>query len=231
MDTSGIENVLGYRFGSSGLLARALTHSSWANENLAPAAAVDNGSNETLEFLGDSVLGLVIAEKLFEMFPSATEGQLTLMKHRLVSMETLAGVATRLDLASRIRMSIGLERTRGREKPSLLADTLEALIGAVFSDGGYGAARDVVARAFEDELAAASPETSADYKSMLQERLQGVKLQTPEYSVKEVSGPPHERHFRVEAVWQGGRAAGEGRSRKAAEMDAARKALESMADD
>ncbi len=228
MDPSGLENILGYSFRSPELLSRALTHSSWANEN--PIAGSDEArcDNETFEFLGDSVLGLVVAEVLLELYPSASEGELTVMKHRLVSMETLADVARRLDLAGEVRISAGLERHRGRERPSLLSDTLEAVIGAMFLDGGYEVAQSFIRNAFADELTSASPGASSDFKSMLQEKLQAQKLPTPAYNILEVTGPPHDRHFRVEAVWEGGRTEGEGRSKKSAETDAARKALESI---
>lgn len=233
MGLADLENLIGYRFRSPELLERALTHSSWANENKPAVNAVTRrrDDNETLEFLGDSVLGLVIAEKLLEAHPGLGEGSLTVMKHRLVSASTLASVAKRLRVGDFVRVSRGLEIGGGRDKTALLADTLEALIGAVFLDGGYQEASHMVARSFSEELSVVTPQASVDFKSLLQERLQARKLETPRYTLIEESGPPHDRMFRVEAAWAGGRAEGTGRSIKLAEMDAASKVLESMADD
>lgn len=225
-----LETIIGHRFSDPKILERALTHRSWAVENLPgePDENVRALENESLEFLGDSVVGLVIAEKLFEAHPRSNEGGLTLMKHSLVSTETLARVADSIDLGSYLRVGRGEEKTGGRKKRALLANTVEAVIGAVFVDGGYAAARLFIGRLFDEELKQADPENSVDYKTMLQERLQGAKMQPPVYKVVETKGPPHARCFLVEATWETGRTSAEGRTIKAAEMLAAEKALEAL---
>ena len=224
-----LERRLGYNFRDAGLLERALTHRSWAHENpLSDSENVRDGQNESLEFVGDSVLGLVMAEELYLENPTFNEGHLTLMKHRLVSTETLAKVSAELDLGSYLRMGRGEEKTGGRGKQALLADALEAVIGAVFFDAGYVEARQFIKRIFAKELKIATPDSSVDYKTMLQEKLQAQKQGTPEYRVVKTEGLPHERRFWVEAVWENGTSSGEGTSIKAAEMMAARQAIESL---
>lgn len=224
-----LERRLGYQFRDVGLLERALTHRSWAHENRSnDGENPRDAQNESLEFVGDSVLGLVIAEELYLENPTLNEGQLTLMKHRLVSTETLARLSDGLEIGNHLRMGKGEEKTGGRAKHALLADALEAVIGAVFFDAGYVEARNFVKKVFVKELKAATPDGSVDYKTMLQEKLQAQKLGTPEYRVVRTEGLPHERQFSVEALWETGRSDGEGKSIKAAEMMAARRALESL---
>lgn len=225
-----LESRLGYKFNDAKLLERALTHRSWAHENKSdPSAEVErDDQNESLEFVGDSVLGLVMAEELYVTNPTLNEGQLTLMKHRLVSTETLAKVASGLDLGSFLRMGRGEEKTGGRGKQALLADALEAVIGAVFFDSGYVDARHFIKKIFAKELKQATPDSSTDFKTMLQEKLQSQKLGTPAYHVTKTDGPPHERVFSVEAVWDSGTASGQGTSIKSAEMMAAKMALEQL---
>lgn len=227
MSLAKLETLLGHTFQKPELLERALTHRSWAHEKLKgePESKVREAENESLEFVGDSVLGLAIAEQLYSKHPGAAEGDLTLMKHRLVSMPTLAAIASRLDLGKHLRIGRGEEQSGGREKPAILADTLEAIIGAVFFDSGYVPARALIARLFADEIKTVTPQTSLDYKTLLQETLQARKLAAPEYSVVRTEGQPHDRTFYVEASWQGGRSSGSGRSIKAAEMMAASAAL------
>jgi len=225
-----LERRLGYKFKDAGMLERSLTHRSWAHENrLSDGENMRDAQNESLEFVGDSVLGLVIAEELYLQNPTLNEGQLTMMKHRLVSTETLAKVSAGLEIGKYLRMGRGEEKTGGRGKQALLADALEAVIGAVFFDSGYVEARHFIKKVFAKELKAVTPDTSVDYKTMLQERLQAQKLGTPEYRVVKTEGLPHERKFSVEAVWEKGTASGEGTSIKAAEMMAARRAMESLA--
>jgi ribonuclease-3 len=178
--------------------------------------------------VGDSVLGLAVAEHLFLKNPGASEGDLTLMKHHLVSTSTLAAVARSLELGSYIRMGRGEEKTRGREKSAILANTLEAVLAAVFFDNGYIAARACVGRLFADEFRRATPKGSLDYKTLLQETLQAKKLAAPIYKVVRSEGQPHERKFFVEAVWSDGRAEGSGTSIKSAEMMAASEALKAI---
>lgn len=224
MSAAKLESIIGYRFRNIGLLERALTHRSWTHENRR-----SEPDNELLEFLGDSVLGLTIAERLFTEFPDASEGELTQMKHRLVSMPTLASIASSMGLGDFISLGRGEEASGGREKPAILADALEAVIGAVFIDGGYIEARSFIVRLFRTELKRIAPDRVADHKSRLQELLQANKLSAPEYRLIRSEGPPHDRTFYVEAVWEGGNAEGCGRSLKLAEMDAAELALKILA--
>jgi ribonuclease-3 len=222
-----LEGVIGHKFKDIKLLERALTHRSWAFENL-PADDVEQireNENESLEFLGDSVLGLVIAEYVFNTHKEVDEGGLTLMKHRLVSTATLAQIAEGLELGDYMRVGRGEEKTGGRRKQALLANLMEAVIGAVFLDGGYSAARVLITRTFSDELKQASPTNSIDYKTTLQELLQARKEHAPTYSVVKTEGPPHAREFTVEATWESGKTQGHGSSIKAAEMMAAEKAI------
>ena len=222
-----LENLIGHKFQDLKILERAVTHRSWAYENLPGATdeKVREAENESMEFLGDSVLGLVIAEQLFLAHPKDSEGDLTLMKHHLVSTTTLAKIAERLDLGEFIRVGRGEEKTGGRKKLALLANTLEAIIAAVFIDGGYIPARVFIGRIFADELKNATPKKSIDYKTLLQELLQAEKMSAPTYNVTKTDGPPHDRKFSVEATWATGKAHGIGNSIKAAEMMAAAEAL------
>lgn len=222
-----LENLIGYTFQDPKLLERAVTHRSWAYENLSGALEeqVRETENELLEFVGDSVLGLVVAEALYNAHRGASEGGLTLMKHHLVSTQTLSRLADKFKLGDYLRVGKGEEKTGGRRKFALLANTLEAVIGAVFVDGGYIPARAAIIRFYGDEIRKASPQTSIDYKTMLQERLQAEKLAAPQYNVVRTEGPPHNRVFSVEATWATGKANGTGSSIKAAEMMAAAEAL------
>src|SRR5258706_1201720 len=220
---ASLENLIGHKFQDLKVLERAVTHRSWAYENLPGASEekVRAAENESMEFVGDSVLGLVIAEQLYTVHPKSSEGDLTLMKHHLVSTTTLARIAEGLDSGKFIRVGRGEEKTGGRKKQALLANTLEAVIAAVFLDGGYIPARVFIARIFADELKRATPKNSIDYKTLLQELLQSEKLSAPSYNVTKTDGPPHDRTFSVEAVWATGKARGHGNSIKAAEMMAA----------
>lgn len=230
MKLANLENELGYSFKSIALLERALTHRSWAHEHLPgePEEKLRETENESFEFVGDSVLGLAVAEHLFLKNSNASEGDLTLMKHHLVSTTTLANIARSLDLGSYIRMGRGEEKTRGREKSAILANTLEAVIAAVFFDSGYISARACVGRLFADEFRNATPKGSLDYKTLLQETLQAQKLAAPVYNLMRSEGLPHDRKFFVEAVWSEGRSEGSGSSIKAAEMMAASEALKAI---
>lgn len=225
-----LESLTGHRFSNIDLLVRATTHRSWAYENNPDAAEseIHQIENESIEFIGDSVLGLVVAENLYNKNKGASEGDLTLMKHRLVSTASLASVAERLELGKFIRIGKGEEHTGGRKKQTLLANTLEAIIGAIFLDGGYSAAKVFITRIFADEFREISPKSSLDFKTLLQETLQAEKLAAPRYNVLRTEGPPHDREFFVEAIWEGGRSTGNGRSIKSAEMMAAQSALEAI---
>ncbi len=214
-DSTALETALGVTT-DPGLLERALTHRSYAYENGGLP------TNERLEFLGDSVLGLVVTDTLFRGHPDLPEGQLAKLRAAVVNMRALAGVARSLDLGAYIRLGRGEEGTGGRDKSSILADTLEAVIGAVYLDRGLQAADDLVHRLF-DELIARSASLGAglDWKTSLQELTATEELGVPEYHVEE-SGPDHQKTFRA-SVGVGGveYGRGEGRSKKEAEQQAA----------
>ena len=230
INPANLEKLLGYKFQNVALLERALTHRSWASEHIpfGKEEEVRRLQNESLEFVGDSVLGLAVAEQLYLRHPEFSEGDLTLMKHHLVSTATLAKLAVELNLSKFMRVGRGEEKTGGRRKQALLADTLEAIIGAVFFDSGYISARAFVNRIYTEEFRRATPKSSIDYKTLLQETLQAEKLSAPTYTVVKTDGPPHDRQFFVEAVWQNGKVQGKGASIKAAEMMAANLALKKL---
>ena len=224
-----LQQALGYEFKDIGLLQRALTHRSWAHENsTAGKQEIRQLHNESLEFVGDSVLGMAVAESLFRENPGSSEGELTLMKHHLVSTATLAKLAEVLELGAHLRVGKGEEKTGGRKKQALLADALEAVIAAIFFDGGYPAAQNFVQRVFAEEFKQTTPVGALDYKTLLQETLQAQKMPAPKYQVVVAEGPPHLRTFHVEVIWDGGKVNGHGTSIKAAEMMAAREALEAI---
>ena len=231
-DLDLLEETLSYSFRDRSLLERAITHRSWAHEQVAPGAEdqARRLHNEALEFLGDSVLGLVVADYLCKAYAAGTEGELSRMKHRLVSAPTLAAASIRLNLGDFLRFGRGEEKSGGRRKDALLADVLEALAGAIFIDGGLAAATDFVQRALGEELRKVTPiaAAEADYKTMLQERLQAERRPAPKYSVVESVGPPHRRTFHVEVSWDHGSVRAEGRSIKSAEAAAAKEALAFM---
>jgi ribonuclease III len=231
-DLDLLETILAYPFNDRTLLERAITHRSWAHEQVAPGDEQQARKlhNESLEFLGDSVLGLVVANYLCNSYPAGTEGELSRMKHRLVSAPTLAKASQALNLGDFLRFGRGEEKSGGRQKNALLADVFEAITGAIFIDGGMEAATDFVCYALRGELEGADPlaAAKADFKTMLQERLQAERRQAPRYIVIETLGPPHRRIFHVEVSWDGGSIRGEGHSIKTAEAAAARAALEVM---
>ncbi len=226
-DFNALEERLEYRFRQPDLLERALTHRSLANED-ATGAILDN---ESLEFLGDAVLGFTIADTLFRRFPEYDEGQKSKVKSLLVSTPTLAKLARQLGLGDFLILGRGEEKTGGRRKQALLADGYEALIAAVYVDGGIDAARGFILRQFEpliDEVR--QPGFGGrDYKSSLQEYLQAHDYPLPEYHVASESGPDHRKLFQVEVRVRGEVVAqATGRSKKEAEQEAARLALERM---
>ena len=227
-----LQEVISYQFRDRDLLAQAMTHRSWAHEQVSPRSqrAARNLHNEALEFLGDSVLGLIVADYLFRAYPQATEGELSRMKHRLVSAPSLAKASRELGLGEFVRFGRGEEKSGGRRKAALLADVFEAVMGAIFLDGGLPAATEFVERALGEDLRRANPvdAAAADPKTMLQERLQAIHEPAPQYIVVETLGPPHHRTFHVELKWNGGTARGEGRTIKAAEAAAAQVALTQM---
>jgi ribonuclease-3 len=227
-----LEKILAYTFNDRSLLKRSVTHRSWAHEQVAPGNEEEARRlhNEALEFVGDSVLGLIVAHYLFEFYPDVTEGELSRMKHRLVSAPTLAKASERLAIGQFLRVGRGEEKSGGRRKRALLADVFEAVLAAIFLDGGLAAATDFVHLALGTELERVDPEmaAAADYKTLLQERLQAEYQTVPQYNVIETTGPPHRRTFHVELSWDGVSVRAEGRTIKAAETVAARLAIESM---
>jgi ribonuclease-3 len=231
-DLELLQKTLAYNFQKVSLLERAITHRSWAHEQVAPGAEdqARRLHNEALEFLGDSVLGLIIADFLCRAYPEVTEGELSRMKHRLVSEQTLAQVSLRRGLGEFLRFGRGEEKSGGRRKDALLADVFEAITGAIFLDGGLEAATSFVSSSLDEELRQANPMSAAegDYKTMLQETLQAERRAAPRYVVVETQGPPHRRTFQVEVSWDGGSVRGEGRSIKVAEASAAREALQML---
>jgi ribonuclease-3 len=231
-DLDLLETVLCYEFNDRALLERAITHRSWAHEKVPPGdeRQARKLHNESLEFLGDSVLGLVVAHYLCKSYPAGTEGELSRMKHRLVSAPTLAEASQGLKLGEFLRFGRGEEKSGGRHKNALLADVFEAITGAIFLDGGLEAATQFICRALRVELETADPLSAAkaDYKTMLQEKLQAERRPAPRYAVIETLGPPHQRIFNVEVSWDNGSIRGTGHSIKAAEAVAARAALEAM---
>lgn len=176
------------------------------------------------------MLGLVVADYLCKAYPAGTEGELSRMKHRLVSAPTLAAASIKLQLGDFLRFGRGEEKSGGRRKEALLADVLEALTGAIFIDGGLDAATAFIQCALGEELRKVTPVAAAeaDYKTMLQERLQAERRAAPKYSVVESVGPPHRRTFHVEVSWDNGSVRAEGRSIKTAEAAAAKEALAFM---
>ena len=218
-----LQQRIEYRFRDRGLLEHALTHKSRAAEDASGGVA----DNESLEFLGDAVLGLVVADALFHQFPSYTEGQKSKVKAAVVSTQSLAQHAERIRLGDHLILGRGEEKTGGRFKQALLADAYEALIAAIYLDGGLDAAGAFLRRELKDAIDAGSAQTIVrDYKSTLQERLQALGKPLPEYRVSGEAGPDHRKVFNVEVVVSGevlGSAAG--RAKKEAEQEAARQAL------
>jgi ribonuclease III len=216
----GLLTHLGYVFSDPGLFEQALTHRSYVNENSGPHIQ----DNERLEFLGDAIIDFVVTEELFARFPDAREGRLSKLRAALVSEAGLAPIARGLGVGSALRLGRGEELSGGREKPSLLADAFEALMAAVFLDGGVQSARSVLLRilSFPEDGTIAS-----DAKTTLQQQMQASHQTAPTYALVEVSGPEHERTFEVEVCVDGtpiGR--GSGRNKKEAEQAAAAAALD-----
>ncbi|HET7202704.1 MAG TPA: ribonuclease III [Steroidobacteraceae bacterium] len=212
---------LGYRFRDPALLEAALTHRSASRTNY-----------ERLEFLGDSVLNFVVALLAFRAFPDAPEGDLSRFRAALVSAPSLASVAGALDLGDQLRLGGGELKSGGFRRDSILADCLEAVIGAIYLDGGLDAAHETVSRLLGARLAELpAAETLKDPKTRLQEVLQSRGLALPRYALEEVGGEPHEQWFvaSCEAAELGLRATGRGSSRRKAEQDAAQKLLETIA--
>jgi ribonuclease-3 len=231
MDADGLrdlEAVLGYAFRDPRKLLQALTHSSRIAERTAEDAP---GDNEKLEFLGDAVLELVVSEELVRTFPDWSEGHLSKSRARLVNAVSLSSVALRLGLGQYLRLGRGEEKTGGRMKPALLADAYEAVVAAIYLDGGLDAARGFVLRSLVDGAFGPEAETLGrpDHKSALQELLQSRGVAPGSYHTVEEAGPDHQKTFRVEVRIVGQVvASGTGRTKKEAEQAAAVAALQQL---
>ena len=243
-ELTSLERSIGHRFARPELLETALTHTSHAHELASRAENGANGisHNEQLEFLGDAVLGLITSAELFRRFPSYQEGQLSKLRAHLVSERHLIRAANDLKLGSYLRLGRGEEKSGGRDKPALLVDALEAVIGAMYLDGGFeDARRFVIERVIEPELARAGVADASelpltDFKSALQERAHALGRSQPDYVLIQEEGPEHQKTFTVEArIRVAGRsraehvASAKGTTKKRAEQEAARQALEFLA--
>ena len=216
----GLEEKIGYSFTNKRLLALAMTHSSYANEQRGRRKA----NNERLEFLGDAVLSLCISDWLYAKYPALSEGELSRMRALLVREETLHQLALRLDLGAHLRLGAGEKRSGGAARASILADALEALLGAKYLDDGFAAARDWVFALYETlDLAALTPARAQDAKTRLQEFTQSKKWGLPQYSLVATQGAAHHLEFEVECALPAKKLAtrGRGGSKRAAEQEAA----------
>ena len=218
-----LEEKLGYTFRDRSLLENALTHSSYANEN----KALGLQSNERLEFLGDSVLGMVTADYLFRTHPDLPEGDLTRTRAALVCEGSLVEVAHQLELGSYLKLGKGEDAGGGRERPSIVADAVEAVLAAVYLDGGIGSARKIIQKFILDREEEKGG--SRDYKTALQELVQRESGQVLTYRLIGSHGPDHAKVFQVEVDLNGAPVGGgEGHSKKEAEQNAARAAIEKL---
>lgn len=218
-----LEEKLGYTFQNRALLENALTHSSYANENKHTGAQ----SNERLEFLGDSVLGMVTADYLYRVHPDLPEGDLTRTRAALVCEGSLVEVAQQLELGTYLKLGKGEDAGGGRERPSIVADAVEAVLAAVYLDGGIGSARKIIQRFILDREEEKSG--SRDYKTALQELVQRESGQVLAYRLVGSTGPDHAKRFQVEVELNGTPVgAGEGRSKKEAEQMAAKAAISKL---
>ena len=217
-----LEQRLGYTFQDRSYLENALTHSSYANENKGKSL----GSNERLEFLGDSVLGMVVADYLYRNHPDMPEGELTRTRAALVCEESLVEVARKLELGSYLQLGKGEDAGGGRQRPSIQADAVEAVIAAVYLDGGIGSARKLITKFILTNNQRELDGGSRDYKTALQELVQRESGQVLSYRLMGESGPDNAKVFKVEVSLNGEPVgAGEGRSKKEAEQNAAKAAI------
>jgi ribonuclease-3 len=217
MTQQDLSNRLTYSFVNTNLLAQALTHRSYSAQN-----------NERLEFLGDGALNFMIANQLYQRFPTLAEGDLSRLRAQLVKESTLSEIALSLDLGDALKLGEGELKSAGWRRPSILADALEALIGAVYLDGGFAAAEALVLQLYANKLNTIDPKViDKDAKSLLQELLQGKKIAVPEYTVTHLEGEAHAQVFIVECWIKklNIRTVGEGTSRRIAEQQAAQHAL------
>jgi ribonuclease III len=218
-----VEAVLGYRFRDRGLLEQALRHASYCNEHTSPTGRPSD--NQRLEFLGDAVLSLTVSQRLMTRFPDAHEGDLSVTRAQVVSEEGLSDVARKLGFGDWLLLGKGEERSGGRSKPKILADAFEAIVAAVYLDGGFEAASDLVERLLTDRIHAAEIRNFHDFKTRFQETAQARLKATPTYRVVQELGPDHDKRFVVAVTvndeeW----ARAVGRSKKEAEQMAAAEA-------
>ena len=219
-----LEAAIGYKFKNIALLQNALAHSSYANERWHNSLM----SNERLEFLGDSILGMCVAEYLYCTFPDRPEGELTRMRADMVCEQTLANVAGRIGLGEHLLLGKGEEQGGGRTRNSILADAVESVIAASFLDGGMGAAKQFIQKFILVEVPVKKLH-NIDYKTSLQELVQQKKNQVLSYALVGESGPDHDKHFEVEVSLNGKVVGlGSGSSKKRAEQDAARVAIQAL---
>jgi ribonuclease-3 len=219
-----LEARLGYKFSNISLLLGALSHSSYANEHYHDGLK----SNERLEFLGDSILGMVVAEYLYRNFPDRPEGELTRMRADMVCETALAAIARTLNLGSHLLLGKGEEAFGGRERPSILADAVESVIAASYLDGGMDAARGIINRFVLSDVPVTRMH-NVDYKTALQERVQQKKNQVLTYRPLGEQGPDHHKEFMVEVLLNGKVAGtGSGTSKKRAEQAAAKAAMQAL---
>ena len=217
------QQKLQYQFKDEKFLLEALRHSSYVNEQTDP----DMRDNERLEFLGDAVLGLVVGHLLMRRYPDAKEGDLSRMRANLVNENQLSDLAADIDLGDFIQFGRGELQTKGQEKKSILANTYEALIAAIYLDAGFDGVYEFIRIQFSARIDSIDDlDADRDFKSRLQERVQESQKAVPRYSVQKATGPDHDKTFAVQVVVDTQRALGEGKSKKAAEQAAARKMLE-----
>lgn len=212
------------KFVNQNLLKQALTHRSWVNEN-----SRNFGTNERLEFLGDAILEFVVSKDIYSKFPDKEEGYLTNLRANLVNTKNLADIANKLNIGKQIFLSKGEEDGGGRTNPSLLADTIEAIIGALFLDQGLEAAEKFIFENVLVDVQAKANSNLKDPKSLLQEKIQAKGLAAPKYQVIKEMGPDHNKIFNIEVLINNKPAAiGTGKSKSEAEQDAASKVLKNM---
>lgn len=232
--TSRLQEMLGYTFVRPELLQQSLTHKSFANEQEAAPGEANFGDNERFEFLGDAVLDLTLSAELMRRFPNDPEGGLSKKRASLVNEDTLASLAREMKLDELVRLGRGEQKTGGVTKPRILASCLEAVLGAIFIDGGYSAAVSATDKVFSQRLvdvATSSIDFHHDFKTRLQELVQELHRATPVYKIEAESGPDHDKKFAVSVrVADQILATGSGKSKKSAEQDAAREALEKLAE-
>jgi ribonuclease-3 len=216
VDPDAVSGSIGYRFQDPGLLRRALTHRSYGTDH-----------NERLEYLGDSIVNCIIALELYGRFPALSEGELSRLRANLVNQQSLLGIAQQMRIGDHLLLGEGEIKSGGAQRPSILADSVEAIVGAVMLDGGFTAAQAVVRRLFAGSLAAINPNVSGkDAKTMLQEFTQGKGIALPVYTLLGTQGHAHAQTFQVQCTVDelNIRTEGQGASRRAAEQDAAGKA-------